>query len=77
MMRPATRTLTLGLSSSSTRLVGVLSKDLRNRVSSVVLGGIDLLAECLNLFELFAPEFVDILVECQWVPVLADRLGEQ
>src|ERR1022692_240296 len=52
------------------RLFRVARKNLKNGVSKGVLGGIGLLPKCLDLLQLVAPQFVNLLVECQWVPLL-------
>jgi hypothetical protein len=53
-------------------LLRVLRQNLRNRVSEFVFAGIDLLSQSFNLFQLLAPQFVNFLVECQWVPCSND-----
>ena len=65
-------------------LLGVVRDNLGDRVGEVVFRRIGLLAESLDLFQLFAPQFVNFLVECQRVPCLianvcliTNRLGEQ
>ena len=75
MMRPATRTLTRGFSSCSRSLLRVLRQNLRNRVGDFVLAGIDLLSQSFNLFQLLPPQFVNLLVEGQWIPCLLSSLS--
>ncbi len=54
MMRPATRTLTRGLSSSSAVLSEYVGQNLRNGVGEFVLARIGLLSESFNLLQLLA-----------------------
>ena len=46
----------------------IVSQNLRNGVREFEFAGISLLPERFNLFQLFAPQFVDLLVECQRFP---------
>ena len=39
-------------------------------MSELVLGRIRPLPERFNLLQLVAPQFVNFLVECQWVPLI-------
>ncbi len=46
-----------------------LRKNLFNRMRKVVLAAVRRLPESLNLFQLFAPQFVNLVVECQGCPL--------
>ena len=46
----------------------VLRQNCGDGVSERILGGIGLLPKRFNLLQLLAPQFVNVLVECQWVP---------
>ena len=54
-------------------LVGVVCQDLRDGMREIVLVAVRGLAESFNLLQLFAAQFVDFLVECQWGPCLSRR----
>ncbi len=59
-------------------LAVILGTNVGNRVRELVFRGIRPLAQSFNLFQLFAPQFVDFLVESQKVPCVSEvRLGEQ
>ena len=69
-MRPATRTLMRDCSSSSGRLGGELRQNLfGGGVGELVFAAVRRLSEGLNLFQLFAPQFVNLVVECQGCPL--------
>jgi len=51
----------------------VVGQYLFSRVGELVFAAVGRLSERLNLFQLFAPEFVNIFVESQWSPFLTVR----
>jgi hypothetical protein len=54
-------------------LVRVVRQNLRNGVREVVLVPVCGLAKRLDLFQLLAPQFVNIFVECQESPLTGNR----
>src|SRR6478609_11459863 len=48
-----------------TRALGVLRKDLWDRMRGLVLVRVNGVAECFDLLQFLAAEFVNIFVECQ------------
>ena len=69
MMRPATRTLIPRIFQLLGSLVRVVRQNLRNGVREFVLAAVRGLAQRLDLFQLLAPQFVNVFVECQEDPL--------
>ena len=57
-------------------LCGVLRQDLLGRMGELVLAAVRGLAERLNLFQLLAPQFVNLVVKCQGIAFFLARNGD-